>query len=128
MGNLTINFSDWEFDCKDGTKVPDELKGNRDELAANLQILRNFIGKPIKINSSYRTPEHNKSIGGASRSQHVQSKAADIAIKGLTPKQVYDTIEELQKDGKMKQGGLGLYNTFVHYDIRGTKARWDYRK
>jgi hypothetical protein len=23
---------------------------------------------------------------------------------------------------------LGLYDTFVHYDIRGTKARWDYRK
>jgi len=28
----------------------------------------------------------------------------------------------------MKEGGLGLYNTFVHYDIRGTKARWDYTK
>ena len=25
----------------------------------------------------------------------------------------------------MKEGGVGLYNGFVHYDIRGTKARWD---
>lgn len=128
MGNLTINFSDWEFDCKDGTKVPEELLGNRDELAANLQILRNHIEKPIKINSSYRTPEHNRSVGGSTRSQHTQAKAADISIKGLNPKKVYDIIEKLQEDGKMKQGGLGLYNTFVHYDIRGTKARWDYRK
>ena len=30
--------------------------------------------------------------------------------------------------GFMLQGGLGVYNTFVHYDIRKTKARWDYRK
>jgi len=28
----------------------------------------------------------------------------------------------------MKQGGLGLYDSFVHYDVRGVKARWDFRK
>jgi hypothetical protein len=25
----------------------------------------------------------------------------------------------------MKEGGLGLYNSWVHYDIRGKKIRWD---
>ena len=35
-------------------------------------------------------------------------------------------IEDLIDFGVMLQGGLGLYDTFVHYDIRKTRARWDY--
>jgi uncharacterized protein YcbK (DUF882 family) len=50
--------------------------------------------------------------------------AADIKVKGLTPLEVYNAIEKLIADGKMKQGGLGLYRSWVHYDIRGVKARW----
>ena len=46
----------------------------------------------------------------------------------MTPKQVYDAIEILISNGDMLQGGLGLYNTFVHYDFRGNKSRWDFRK
>jgi len=41
---------------------------------------------------------------------------------------LYQHIEDAISNGEMLQGGLGLYDTFVHYDIRGTKARWDYRK
>ena len=29
------------------------------------------------------------------------------------------------KEGKMKEGGLGLYDTWVHYDTRGTAVFWD---
>jgi uncharacterized protein YcbK (DUF882 family) len=65
-------------------------------------------------------------VGGGSNSQHLYAKAADIVVKGYTPKQVHAKIEELTKAGKMTQGGLGLYKTFVHYDIRSTKARWDF--
>ena len=55
-------------------------------------------------------------------------KAADISIKGLSSLEVYKTIERLIENGDMLQGGLGLYDTFVHYDIRGERARWDYQK
>ena len=37
-------------------------------------------------------------------------------------------VEKLIKESKMKQGGLGLYpreNGWIHYDTRGTKARWN---
>ena len=40
---------------------------------------------------------------------------------------VYDVVESLISEGLISEGGLGLYKTFIHYDIRGTKARWDYR-
>ena len=52
----------------------------------------------------------------------------DIVIKGMTPVEVSKTIEELINKGDMLQGGLGIYSSFVHYDIRGIKARWDYSK
>lgn len=122
---LTKNFSRQEFDCKDGTIVPNHLMGHVKELAENLQVLRDQLGVSVTVTGSgYRTPTHNKKVGGAKNSLHLEAKAADINAKGLTPGQLYNVIEKLIAEGKMKQGGLGLYPTFVHYDIRGTKARW----
>lgn len=121
---LTPNFDLAEFFCNDGTKVPAELMPNVRELAANLQVLRDEIGEPIRINSAYRHPAYNKRIGGAPASQHLKAKAADITAKSYTPKRLAAVIERLIKAGKMKQGGLGIYPGFTHYDVRGTKARW----
>nr|WP_055733276.1 D-Ala-D-Ala carboxypeptidase family metallohydrolase [Agarivorans gilvus] len=86
--------------------------------------MRKELGKPIKINSAYRTPEHNHKVGGKKNSLHVQAKAADIVVSGMTPKDVHAKILDLIACKKMAEGGLGLYNTFVHYDVRGYKARW----
>ena len=121
---LTTNFNLSEFACKDGTPVPDLFLPNITELANNLQVLRDVLGKPIYINSAYRTVEHNQKVGGSPKSQHLIAKAADIRTSSLRPKEISDVIEGLIKEGKMKQGGIGIYNTFVHYDIRGKKARW----
>lgn len=122
---LTDNFWLEEFGCKDGTPVPQHLMTNVQKLADNLQVLRNTIHEPIFINSAYRTVEHNSKIGGSMRSQHLFAKAADIKVgEGFTPNIIYQLIEELIRDGLMTEGGLGLYDTFVHYDVRGYKARW----
>ena len=125
---LTNNFTKQEFDSKDGAPMPPEVLLNVQKLASQLQALRDVLNAPIRINSGYRSPEHNKAIGGSKNSQHVFGRAADIVVKGKTPKQVYDIIEGMIASGDMLQGGLGLYDTFVHYDIRKTKARWDFRK
>ena len=121
---LTKNFNLSEFDCKDGTEIPSELLANVLELAENLQVLRDFVGVPIKINSSYRSLSHNANIGGSKSSQHLFAKAADIVIESKSPEQVANIIKALISEGKMKQGGISAYNTFTHYDIRGHKARW----
>lgn len=123
---LTKNFYKSEFDSKDGAEMPKEVFDNILKVAIQLQQLRDFLGKPIKVNSGYRSPEHNASIGGVKNSRHVLGQAADIKVKGIKPKKLYGIIENLINQGDMLQGGLGLYKTFVHYDIRGYRARWDY--
>tara|TARA_B110000858_G_C17469247_1_gene322031 strand:- start:146 stop:517 length:372 start_codon:yes stop_codon:yes gene_type:complete len=121
---LTKNFNLSEFDCNDGTEMPSELLTNVLELAENLQVLRDFVGVPIKINSAYRSLRYNAIIGGSKRSQHLFAKAADVVIESKSPEQVANIIKALILEGKMKQGGVSAYNTFTHYDIRGHKARW----
>ena len=122
---MTKNFSKEEFDCSDGSEMNIAIYHNMVKVANQLQILRNYIGKPITVNSAYRSQEYNASIGGAKNSQHIMGRAADIVVKGMSPLAVHTTIELLIEKGNMLQGGLGLYDSFVHYDIRGTKARWD---
>lgn len=124
---LTKNFIAEEFACKDGSQVPAAYLPNVQKLADNLQVLRDHLGKPILINSGYRSAKYNKSVGGATASQHLTASAGDIRITGMTPKEVHTTILKLINEGKMHNGGLGLYNSFVHYDVRKTVSRWDLR-
>jgi uncharacterized protein YcbK (DUF882 family) len=121
---LTENFSLHEFDCNDGTPVPEHLLGNVESLAGQLQILRDYLKEPVRINSAYRHANYNKRIGGAPDSMHVRAMAADITVKSKTPKQVKAVIERLIKAKKLKFGGIGLYPGFVHVDIREAYARW----
>jgi uncharacterized protein YcbK (DUF882 family) len=121
---LTTNFNVVEFMCKDGTPVPEKYICNVQTLASNLQVLRDYLGEPVKLNSGYRTESYNKKVGGKPASKHLIAQAADITVKSKTPKQLAAIIEKLISEKKMKQGGLGVYPGFVHYDVRGTKARW----
>tara|TARA_R100000654_G_scaffold73234_1_gene105823 strand:+ start:4622 stop:5002 length:381 start_codon:yes stop_codon:yes gene_type:complete len=125
---MTKNFSKSEFESKCGRDMPEEVYHNVVKVANQLQYLRDYLNKPIKVNSAYRSPEHNAKIGGVPKSQHLLGKAADIVVKDMPTDVLYQYIEDAISNGEMLQGGLGLYDTFVHYDIRGTKARWDYRK
>jgi len=126
--NLTKNFKLEEFQCKGGTIMNVSVYANVIELSSALQIIRECIDYPIHITSAYRGLEYNRMIGSKDTSQHVLGKAADLQVKEIIPIELYEVIEALIELEYIPEGGLGLYNTFVHYDIRGTKARWDNRK
>lgn len=72
---LTENFKLYEFESKDTKEVK-----LHPSLVVKLQVMRNILCKPIKINSGYRTPEHNKKIGGHPRSQHMRGEAVDVSL------------------------------------------------
>lgn len=128
---LSPHFTLAEFGCKDGTCVPDELvPGLKLHCERVLEPIREAIGTPLSIVSGYRTVEYNRKIGGAKASFHLWDKypdrfATDLSAKGKTPAQVHACIEALIGAGKIPQGGVGLYSTFVHYDNRGYKRRWN---
>lgn len=113
---LTQNFRVKEFACTDGSD-PIFIDS---ELVQILQKIRSHFGKSVTITSAYRTPGKNKAVGGQTYSQHLYGRAADIKVKGVTPKKVAAYAETLLKN----KGGIGTYSTFVHIDVRSTKARW----
>ena len=122
---VTKNFKLAELEFSDS--VPPDLVANAVELLQNLQVIRDHFQKPIVIISGYRSPARNEAVGGAKKSQHMEAKAADIKIAGVPTEEIYNRIDKLIAQGLIKQGGLGKYikSGFVHYDIRGTKARWE---
>jgi uncharacterized protein YcbK (DUF882 family) len=103
--------------------MPEFVKKNVQELAENLQVLRDAVGR-LDPTNGYRCKEHNADVGGTVNSQHLKGKAADIKSKTLNPKEIATIVDDLMKNEKFKLGGVGIYNTFTHVDIRGSRARW----
>ena len=121
---LSKNFWSSEFRCKDGTDIPLRLVKRYIELAEALEVLRaHFGGKRITITSGYRSPKHNRKVGGAKRSQHLRS-ACDFKIEGVSTRRVYEVCKSLIRQGKLPAGGVGLYRSWVHLDNRGVNKRW----
>ena len=120
---LTCNFDLEEFECKCGCTMPDFVKKNVEKLADNLQILRDVVGR-LDLTNGYRCKEHNADVGGATNSQHLKGKAADIKSKQFSPSEIATITDDLMKNESFELGGIGIYNTFTHVDIRGTRARW----
>lgn len=127
----TKNFKYAELEFYD--VIPPEFMANATKLLENLQVIRDAANAPITIISGYRSAARNAAVGGKDKSLHLQAGAADIKIKGMTSTQVHTLITKLIKDGKVYNGGLGVYNDFCHYDVRGEEtghkqgARWDER-
>lgn len=75
-----------------------------------LNYIREELGKPIYINSAYRTPAVNKQVGGSKRSLHMQGRAADIRCK---PEYMADLWKILQRE-KDNFSELIKYDNFYH--------------
>ncbi len=117
-GQLSANFTREEFACNHCGTLPNDPPR---ELLEILETTRaHFDNVPVIVISGYRCPVHNANVGGSKKSKHMDCIAADIAVKGVHPHNVYNYLVTLLK-GK---GGLGKYSTFTHVDVRSTPARW----
>lgn len=114
---LSDNFKVKEFACNDGS----DAVLISDDLVDLLQKIRDHFGVAVTINSGYRTSTYNKKVGGATNSQHVKGTAADIVAKGVDPLTVAQYAEYLMPNS----GGIGVYQTFTHVDVRTSRSRWD---
>lgn len=114
---LSENFKVSEFACEDGSDTVFISFG----LVMVLQKIRNHFAKPVIINSAYRNDAYNKKVGGADYSQHKYGTAADISISGVSPAKIAAYVETIMPN----MGGIGIYSSFVHVDVRADRARWN---
>lgn len=125
---VTEHFTWEEFASHDGVPVPEDLRDHVRDLCKNLEKIRASVGESLHIVSGFRSQAHNEDVGGVKKSQHMLAYAADIAPPdGWTVERLHDLILSMIDRGEIKQGGVGIYPGWVHYDIRGYKARWDNR-
>lgn len=119
-GKVSKHFRVREFASKDGA---DRVLID-DDLVKLLENIREAAGgKAVTINSGYRSPEHNKAVGGVSNSQHVKGTAADIVVSDTDPL----TVGQIAEYFLNTKGGIGVYKSFTHVDTRANRSRWDQR-
>lgn len=131
---MTPNFTIEEFDCNDGTKVPEEyIPALRYLCNTFLEPMRKKFG-PATVNSGYRTPAYNARIGGARFSFHVyidrerqDGVAADVRFKRGSVAQWRAKAQRIRLLKRKGKGGIGYYprGGFIHIDTRDYKADWD---
>jgi len=114
---LSKNFKLSELMCKCG-QCEEQIV--HDDLVSYLQELRDLYGHPIKITSAYRCPNHNENVGGVLNSSHVKGWAADLQCDSLP------ILEEII-DQMFSEKSLGVYDVFIHTDIRAESKRWNNR-
>ncbi len=126
----TENFSWREFYCPLAKSLP--LTDLALHHVIKLQFLREELARGLKVNSGYRSPEHNARVGGATQSMHLEF-ASDVTPLGVASDEArvecLDRIARIAE--KLGFSGIGRYDSFVHLDCRAfiqrPQARWDKR-
>ena len=113
---ISSHFKVKEFACNDGT---DPVFVSQ-VLIEILEAIRSHFGKPVHVNSGYRTVPYNKKVGGTTHSRHCLGLAADIRITGVKPSDVADYARLLMPTF----GGVGRYPTFTHVDVDSAIRNW----
>ena len=118
-----------EMACHEGTPYPAEWRNDRAvELARAFERIRELCGFALIVNSGYRTPMYNRSIGATKNSQHVEGRALDLrpgVIGGRKALQmIRGAAETARREGLIR--GIGVYPNFIHIDTRptGKAATW----
>ena len=111
------NFSPAEIACRSSGSLR-----IHEEALDKLQALRDRLGKPLIVRSAYRSPAHNRAVGGAPRSKHLDGTAFDIAMANHDPV----AFEEAARAVGFK--GFGFYprSGFMHIDL-GPARVWGER-
>ncbi|MCY0147050.1 YcbK family protein [Hoeflea sp. G2-23] len=93
------------------------------KLISVLHTVERKYGRPVVVTSGYRSPKHNRRVGGASGSRHTTCEAADIQVEGVSKWQLAKYLRSMPG-----RGGVGTYcyTESVHIDI-GNARDWNWR-
>jgi len=90
-----------------------------------LEAFRALVGKPVVVSSAYRCAQHNAAAGGAGKSEHLEGRAADIRVTGMTATELEATARTIPA---IRGIGRNDHQQYIHVDVRPTLtlARWCY--
>jgi zinc D-Ala-D-Ala carboxypeptidase len=105
-----------------------QAEGIKPELMDKLQALRTRYGKPMRITSGYRCPQHPVEARKTAPGAHALGLAADVGVEGAEAHQILKLAFELGFTGVgVQQKGVGR---FIHLDVRNgelpTPSIWSY--
>ena len=120
--NLTEHFSLEELthtDHREFDNTPNDAeKDNLGRLAAFLEQVKGLVGgKPIMVNSAFRSKQVNDAVGSKDSSQHRVGCAADIRVPGMTPDEVVRAViaSDLQFDQVIRE-----FDRWTHISVPNT--------
>lgn len=106
-------FEPSELACKGSGSLKLDLRS-----AIRLDWLREKLGRPVVVNSAYRSPPYNAKVGGSQNSFHIHGKAFDLRY--YQSSELVDLVEVALAVGF---SGFGFYATFLHVDT-GPRRSW----
>jgi hypothetical protein len=120
-----VNAKDWRWPSFSPREIACKGTGQLvldDQALDKLQKLRDALGKPLILTSAYRSPAHNKKVGGAKNSRHMQGDAFDVMMTNHDP---YAFESAARNVGFT---GFGFYQKsgFMHIDT-GPERSWGKR-
>ena len=119
--NLSEHFTLDELthtDHREFDNTPNEKEmENLVRLAQFLEGVRDVVGKPIFVNSAFRSKQVNDAVGSKDTSQHRLGCAVDIRVVGLTPDEVVRTVRD---SGLLYDQLIREFDRWTHISIPNT--------
>jgi uncharacterized protein YcbK (DUF882 family) len=101
-------------DHREFDNTPNETEtANLQRLAEFLEVVKTTLGgKPIMVNSAFRSKQVNDAVGSKDSSQHRIGCAADIRVPGMTPDEVVKALIDLPYDQIIRE-----FDRWVHISV-----------
>lgn len=104
----------------DNTPGLDEIERLMYLVTHLLQPLRDLYGKPLIVNSGYRSPELNRAVEGSPTSQHMRGEAADIRPYNAAD---LDLLRRLVVESGLEFDQMIVYPSFIHLSLKRSGNR-----
>lgn len=107
------HFKKSEFTCKCGCGL-----NNMNLIVVKIaDEVREYFGSPAIVTSGSRCEKHNKEVGGVSNSRHLQGKAIDMYVQGVSGEDLLSYLQTLVNSGKLRYTYLITGSNACHIDI-----------
>lgn len=126
MGQSLIDFAKTYGKESEDDPLSKTYGNNANWSGLNAKMQKGFLalqkawGKPLSLNSTFRSKSSNKKAGGAKKSQHLHGNAVDISVKDMP---IAERKALISLASSMGFTGIGAYHTAIHIDF-GNRRGW----